>query len=557
MTIAVATPLVSTATKSFEIVRDLSAQEINLRAKQFTVRIDGASIGTGVIVDESDTTYTVLTNWHVVENKGEYFVQTIDGRKYPVDYSTVKQLPNLDLAILQFERQQNYQLAQIGDSNSLIEGQNIYFAGYPGELRQEDNRYYRFFPASLVGILPESTANGYALVYNGEAFPGMSGSPVLDNRGFLVGIHGETNIHALTGGTSNYAIPINSYQVALSQIDAPSAESSEEATATTPSENQANPAENNEETATTPSENQANPTESNEETATTPSENEANPSVTVDTITEDNSTAANPQNNDVNTEVSANNEPDEDRDTDSPENTTTPLNSSASPASEDGALFKDVPSSNSTNSATDSSQPSELEQTPQLLSRTTGIDYTSLKELLASQQWEQANRKTRHSIARIIDTAKRKNQRSFITLNAIADFACQDIRTIDRLWQQYSDNQFGFAPQQAIWQKNRRNSDFSLNAWRRFATEIGWKQGEINDGSGYLLYEQLSFDPQTAPEGHLPWWFAASDEQQDIIKTVFNRCSLQETEEENEATTDNSEETEQNTEEEKTSALPM
>ena len=188
-----------------------------------------------------------------------------------------------------------------------------------------------------------------------------------------------------------------------------------------------------------------------------------------------------------------------------------------------------------------------------MLSRTTGIDYTPLKDLLASQQWEEANSKTRHSIARIIDTAKRKNRRSFITLNAIADFACQDIRTIDRLWQQYSDNKFGFAPQQAIWQKSQQNSGFSLNTWRNFATEIGWKQGEIDDGGGYLLYEQLNFNPQTAPEGHLPWWFAASEEQQNIIKTVFNRCSLEETEIENEAVRNDTEtETEQNTEDNET-----
>jgi S1-C subfamily serine protease len=533
MTIAVATPPVLTATESFEIVQNLTPEEINLRAKQFTVRIDGASIGTGVIVSQSDTTYTVLTNWHVVENKGEYSVQTVDGRIYPVDYTTVRQLPNLDLAILQFERQQNYQLAQIGDSNSLVEGQNIYFAGYPGELRQEDNRYYRFFPVSLVGILPESTANGYALVYNGEAFPGMSGSPVLDNRGFLVGIHGETNIHALTGGTSNYGIPINSYQVAVSQIATPSNESSTQPTSES-------------ETTTPSNESSTQPTSESETTA--PSNSEANPSVTVDTITEDNSTSAETSQNNIATETSANTEAGDSQDTNSADNTTTPLNSPTSSDSEEQALFKDVPVPNSNNSETDSTSPSELEQTPKLLSRTTGIDYTYLRDLLASQQWEQANRKTRHSIARIIDTAKRKNENSATETNAIADFACQDIRMIDRLWLQYSDNKFGFTPQQAIWQENQKNIGFTINAWRNFATKLGWKEGEINNGGGYLLYEQLTFDPQIAPQGHLPWWFAASDEQQNIIKAVFNRCSLQE-DPENEATIDNLEtetETKQN-----------
>ena len=66
-----------------------------------------------------------------------------------------------------------------------------------------------------MGILPQSTNNGYALVYNGEAFPGMSGGPVLNRDALLIGIHGEANIHALTGAISNYAIPIDRYKRAI------------------------------------------------------------------------------------------------------------------------------------------------------------------------------------------------------------------------------------------------------------------------------------------------------------------------------------------------------
>ena len=193
----------------------LSPEQVNLRAKQITVRIDGANTGSGAIIESSGNTYTVLSNWHVMKNQGAYSLQTIDGREHQVNSDSIKQLPGLDLAVLQFTSNQNYQSAEIGNSDSLTEGQNVYFAGYPGELRREDNRYYRFFAANIVGILPKSTENGYSLVYNGEAFPGMSGGPVLDRSGFVIGIHGEANIQALTGGTSNYAIPINSYKRAI------------------------------------------------------------------------------------------------------------------------------------------------------------------------------------------------------------------------------------------------------------------------------------------------------------------------------------------------------
>ena len=211
------------------LAQALSPEEINLRAKQTIVRIDGANLGSGTLIDRADDTYTVLSNWHVMKNQGEYIVQTIDGRKHQVDPASIKQLPGIDLAIFKFNSSENYQLAELGDSNNVSEGQNVYFAGYPGELREEDNRYYRFFTANLVGILPKSTENGYSLVYSGEAFPGMSGGPVLNNNGLMIGIHGEANINALSGGTSNYAIPIDSYRTAIAQLNTQPTETTEPA----------------------------------------------------------------------------------------------------------------------------------------------------------------------------------------------------------------------------------------------------------------------------------------------------------------------------------------
>ena len=123
-------------------------------------------------------------------------------------------------------------------------------------------------------------------------------------------------------------------------------------------------------------------------------------------------------------------------------------------------------------------------------------------------------------------SAKNNKKNTFIELKTIAEYSCSDVRTVDYLWKKYSDDQFGFSPQQKVWQNVNQDGDFSAQTWRRFATKVGWKKGEVSSGSGYLLYDQLDFEPEVAPEGHLPWWFAMSDEEQNVIKHLFTRCNL-------------------------------
>ncbi|AFZ37773.1 GUN4 domain protein [Stanieria cyanosphaera PCC 7437] len=506
------------------ISQALNPEQISLRAKQITVRIDGSGIGSGVIVGQSGETYNVLTNWHVVKNSGQYTVETIDGRVHQVDTQSVKQLSGLDLAVLTFNTNQNYQTAEIGNSALLNEGQSIYFAGYPGELKQESDRYYRFFTTNLVGILPKPTENGYALIYNGEAFPGMSGGPVLDKNGMLIGIHGEANIHARTFGTSNYAIPIDTYQTAI----APNSTPQPETTATTPQQPET--------TVTTPQQPETNVT-----VADTPSNEQTPQEIVIDIIPDDNS------NSSSNNSQSLSDQPQ------SP-SITPPVNSQPPKPQQNSTTISSIPTFSSPTSSgnqfspevTQPTQPTQPAQTNQatqptqanqefnslgtigttLISARTGIDYAPLSDLLEQGKWEEADRQTYELIEQIVKTAKNRNPHMFIELKTIAEFSCTDIQTIDQLWRKYSGGKFGFTPQQEIWNSVNDQGDFSTETWRRFATSVGWKKGDVASSSGYLLYEQLDFDPTQAPKGHLPWWFALSEEEQNVIKHLFARCNL-------------------------------
>lgn len=485
-----------------QLAQALAPEEVNLRAKQIVVRIDGANVGSGSILEYQDGNYTVLTNWHVMKNQGSYTVQTIDGRKHQVIASSIKQLPGVDLAIFQFSSDQNYQTAELGDSGSLSEGQIVYFAGYPGELRREDNRYYRFFTANIVGILPKSTANGYSLIYSGEAFPGMSGGPVFSRDGVMIGIHGEANVNAISGGTSNYAIPIVSYQQAIAKLEAqPTAQNPPTATPK-PEPAAQQPAPKPASSTKTP----VKPTAPSQ-----PSPINSNNVSSVPTFGSGSKPATKPA---TKPEVIVETETEAEQPVEQPK-----------PASKPEVIVE---------TEAKPKQPQQLEEISvtsaskkiALISPKTGIDYTKLRDLLKEGKWSEADLHTYQLVEQIIKSAKNDNQHIFIELKTIAEYSCPDVRTVDYLWKKYSNNQFGFSPQQQVWQNVNQDGDFSTQTWRRFATEVGWKKGEVANGSGYLLYDELDFEPSKAPAGHLPWWFALPDEEQNVIKSLFARCNL-------------------------------
>jgi S1-C subfamily serine protease len=186
-------------------------------AKTITVRIDGANTGSGVIVEHQGDRYVVLSNWHVVSagNKPlppkSLTIRTVDGQKHPISAKTIVRIGKLDLAILEFQSRHRYSTASIGNSDRLSEGESLSVAGWADPSPQLSTRTYQLLVGNLSGRI-EKPQDGYALVYTVNALPGMSGGPILDNRGNLVGINGRATVDLRTGTVNSVlGIDINRY----------------------------------------------------------------------------------------------------------------------------------------------------------------------------------------------------------------------------------------------------------------------------------------------------------------------------------------------------------
>ncbi|MBE9187412.1 trypsin-like peptidase domain-containing protein [Microcoleus sp. LEGE 07076] len=190
-----------------EFVETNQVKELDRIAEEITVRIDFPNgNGSGAIIAQQNGLFTnnyyILTAYHVVDEAVKYQVVTPDGRRHSVDYSTVKRLPGVDLAVLQFTSNQNYRVASLA-SNSVFKENNITgcVSGWPVSNNNADKPSRLFSVGEtinsnsieLVRKNSSSLTDGYKMVYSNITAGGVSGGPILDIEGQVIGIHGRAD----------------------------------------------------------------------------------------------------------------------------------------------------------------------------------------------------------------------------------------------------------------------------------------------------------------------------------------------------------------------------
>lgn len=205
-----------------------SVAEIGQIAKSTTVLIQGSDTGSGVLIRQDGSTYTILTARHVIDAPGTYEVVTATGKHYPIS-PQIQKLPGLDLALLKFNSPETYSVATLGNSSSLQEGVTVYVTGFPGQGSTINALTYNFTEGQLTAFSSKPQTGGYSLVYTNKTLPGMSGGPVFDQEARLVGIHGaadgqsqtleKLNARVFMKTGFNLGIPINTFLAASGTKD--------------------------------------------------------------------------------------------------------------------------------------------------------------------------------------------------------------------------------------------------------------------------------------------------------------------------------------------------
>lgn len=201
-----------------------TAQEVAEIAGPITVQINSSlGDGSGVIISQTGNSYTVLTVNHVVADREvKYSVRTSNGKDYPViaiaTLQTTEDEP--DLAIVKFESPEEYPVATLGNSEQAVIGSQIYVFGYPSTGGLFGIEREPELSPGLVTSRPRSRPEGYTLRYQAVTWSGMSGGPVFDADGRVVGLHGQGEFgfaQTSSGDMApiktgfNAAVPINSF----------------------------------------------------------------------------------------------------------------------------------------------------------------------------------------------------------------------------------------------------------------------------------------------------------------------------------------------------------
>lgn len=170
----------------------LSAEQLYQLAQSITVKVlSGQNWGSGIIINHQGQVYTVVTNEHVlIFGDGEsYPIQTPDGQTHQADLVKTIHFGENDLGLLQFRSANAYTVASLGDSSQIAVGDEVFAAGFPFEADPSQSQGFVFTTGKISQLIDKVLVGGYQIGYTNDIEKGMSGGPLLNGQGKVIGIN--------------------------------------------------------------------------------------------------------------------------------------------------------------------------------------------------------------------------------------------------------------------------------------------------------------------------------------------------------------------------------
>jgi hypothetical protein len=112
--------------------------------------------------------------------------------------------------------------------------------------------------------------------------------------------------------------------------------------------------------------------------------------------------------------------------------------------------------------------------------------FTQLETFLKNGQWREADQETTRLMLLI---AKREDE-GYLDVESIKKFPCEELRTIDKLWVDYSNGKFGFSVQKKVWIAcGGVPGKYDYDVYKKFADQVGWRRS-----GNWLGYDELTLE---------------------------------------------------------------
>lgn len=154
-------------------------------------------LGSGLIINKEGY---IVTNNHVVQKAREITVILSNKKQYPAKVVGVD--AKLDIALIKIEAEEALQIAPLGDSDRLREGEAVLAIGNPFGLAETVTAGIVSAKGRVIGAGPYDDF----IQTDASINPGNSGGPLIDYHGAVIGIN--TAIIA-SGQGIGFAVPIN------------------------------------------------------------------------------------------------------------------------------------------------------------------------------------------------------------------------------------------------------------------------------------------------------------------------------------------------------------